>query len=832
MRYRITKLILNLNKRLMLGNVSYLEWTPNSNIMTILGRNGCGKSSLLDELTPCAAHHSNYLKGGYKEIHISSDTDHYVLKSVFKSGTGHHSFIKNGTTELNAGGTFVIQEELVWHEFKMDRDIHAILTGQQLFTAMSTSKRREIITMMSPVDLTFAFKILDIVNRSNRDTVGVIKHLERRLKDESDDIPNEAQIGQLKVKVNEHVGQLNKLLQLEETGLSPVFNSNNEPKELIDIWLNKAKRVLNYYPVINDPEIVYNTEEYRQRINYKESEYNALNNYISHLVEELEQLKDQNVTTLTIDPKEIQAIELEISELEKAIVAASEFIENRPSFFPLVNIGDIYNPDEKLSTVFERWYNLIINFPINPDGLFSKNKLTEYQQQLLSLEQKRTAVQDRLIITNRRVMELKECQKVDCPNCNHNFIPGIDPNEIIVLENNITKYEAYLVEADKRIHECKNYIEKCNEYIGYVQQFTQLIRDYPDFGSLWDHCLNEKVMYVNPNQYTNDVLIWYENMQTYLTIQTNKKQLDQKVSRLINLKAIDADAVEYVKQKIQTITQTIESKTGLLIDTKKDLDEYRRTGEGIQKFINVANELIDEYNQLIDQIAAHFKYLVNKGIGEEIKLNQFQLAEYQNQLTKFERQEAVLQSLQKERTDTLNEQTQLNLIAKALSVKDGLIGKYLLESLTSVLSLVNSVINTIWTYEMNVIPSKLDKEGLDYNFPLDVNDGSVTPPDIRLGSESQKDIVNFAFKLAFIKFMGYDGWPLYLDEFGRTFDEQHRDNTVPFIQNLIEQNEFEQIFYISHFESTYGSFNNVEYLVIDPTNITVPQCYNENVVIK
>jgi len=242
--------------------------------------------------------------------------------------------------------------------------------------------------------------------------------------------------------------------------------------------------------------------------------------------------------------------------------------------------------------------------------------------------------------------------------------------------------------------------------------------------------------------------------------------------------------------------------------------------------------LVDEYQDLMNSIANHFKWLVNEGLNEEIKLNQYQLAEYQNQLTKFERQEAVLNSLQKERTDTLAEQSELTMLAKALSVKDGLIGKYLLESLTSVLSLVNSIINGIWTYEMNVIPSKLEKEGLDYNFPLDVNDGSVTPSDIRLGSESQKDIVNFAFKLAFIKFMGYDSWPLYLDEFGRTFDEQHRDNTVPFIQNLIEQGEFSQIFYISHFESTYGSFNNVEYLVIDPTNITVPQVYNENVIIK
>lgn len=831
MRYQIEKLILSLNKRLMLGNVRYIEWTPKSNIMTILGRNGSGKSSLLDELTVCPAHHSNYAKGGYKEFIVSNEIDRYELKSHFKSGTGTHSFIKNGV-ELNQGGTFAIQEELVWHEFKMDRDIHAILTGQQLFTGMSTAKRRELITMMSPIDLDLAFKVLDHVNKANRDTVGVIKHLERRLKDESDEIPNENQVNQLKIAVNQNHNKLNSLLQLKVTDLTKVFNSPSEPKHLMDQWLTKARRLLKYYPVLKDSEVVYTTEEYRSRVSYKESEYNALNTYISHLAEELEVLKESNATTLTVDPNEINQLNETINKLAHELKEQSVFLKSKVSQFPLVDLGDIYNPHDKLGQVFDRWYSLLLNFPENPDGLYSKNKLVDSQQKLNQLEQKRTAVQERLILINRRLTQLKECQTIDCPKCEHNFAPGVDPTEIERLTGSVTKLESMLPVIDTEVNELKLYCEQCTEYVGYIQQYTQLSRDYPEFKVLWDYCNEHRVMYVNPSLYSNDALTWFESSQVLLNYQANEKQLNELNDRLVRLKAIDADAVEYTLNRVKQLTEMIQTNTTQLVVLKRTTDEYRRTGEQIQHFINEANGLVDEYQDLMNSIANHFKWLVNEGLNEEIKLNQYQLAEYQNQLTKFERQEAVLNSLQKERTDTLAEQSELTMLAKALSVKDGLIGKYLLESLTSVLSLVNSIINGIWTYEMNVIPSKLEKEGLDYNFPLDVNDGSVTPADIRLGSESQKDIVNFAFKLAFIKFMGYDSWPLYLDEFGRTFDEQHRDNTVPFIQNLIEQGEFNQIFYISHFESTYGSFNNVEYLVIDPTNITVPHVYNENVIIK
>ena len=149
-----------------------------------------------------------------------------------------------------------------------------------------------------------------------------------------------------------------------------------------------------------------------------------------------------------------------------------------------------------------------------------------------------------------------------------------------------------------------------------------------------------------------------------------------------------------------------------------------------------------------------------------------------------------------------------------------------------VTTLVNAYIAEIWTYKMEVLPSKVEKDELDYNFPLSISDGTLVAPDISRGSDSQLEMVNFSFCQAMRKFLHLEHFPLFLDEFGRTFDEQHRDNLIPFIARLIENGQHSQVFYISHYVSTHGAFNQAEFMVLDPTNVTVPEAYNKNVQIK
>ena len=96
-----------------------------------------------------------------------------------------------------------------------------------------------------------------------------------------------------------------------------------------------------------------------------------------------------------------------------------------------------------------------------------------------------------------------------------------------------------------------------------------------------------------------------------------------------------------------------------------------------------------------------------------------------------------------------------------------------------------------------------------------------------------KEIVDLAFRITAIKYLGLDDSPLLLDEFGKTFDKEHRLAAAYGIKELMEMKSFTQLFTVSHYEATYGSLTNAEICVLCSKNISIPTnaVYNEHVMI-
>ena len=77
-----------------------------------------------------------------------------------------------------------------------------------------------------------------------------------------------------------------------------------------------------------------------------------------------------------------------------------------------------------------------------------------------------------------------------------------------------------------------------------------------------------------------------------------------------------------------------------------------------------------------------------------------------------------------------------------------------------------------------------------------------------------QEIVDLAYKIVFMKYMGLSDSPLILDEFGRTMDATHRDTAYNIIDRVFSSN-FNQIFLVSHFESMYGRFVNADLVQLE-----------------
>ena len=135
--------------------------------------------------------------------------------------------------------------------------------------------------------------------------------------------------------------------------------------------------------------------------------------------------------------------------------------------------------------------------------------------------------------------------------------------------------------------------------------------------------------------------------------------------------------------------------------------------------------------------------------------------------------------------------------------------------------MVNTVIDSIWTYPLKleaVVPSSNGFE-LDYYFPFTSGEELKHHKDVSDGSEGMKSVFDLAFQITALKNLDLLDYPLVLDEFGANLDRAHREKSSEMITKVMEELGFSQLFMISHFAATYGSFENANKFVLDATNI-------------
>ena len=149
-------------KRFSLNRIDKFTMTLTSPLQLVLGSNGCGKSSLLSELSPLPAHHADFHKSGKKVFKLTHNHYEYTLKSIFAPHQ-KHSFLRAAPgeepIELNEGGTAAVQRELVKHQFGFTSEIHEFITGKEPFDRMSPARRKEWFITLCETNYDYAIKV-------------------------------------------------------------------------------------------------------------------------------------------------------------------------------------------------------------------------------------------------------------------------------------------------------------------------------------------------------------------------------------------------------------------------------------------------------------------------------------------------------------------------------------------------------------------------------------------------------------------------------------------------------------------------------------------------
>lgn len=826
---RITQLVLEQYKRLMLSDIQRFEYNPRNNMQLIIGSNGSGKSSVLEEMTPLPAHHSNFAKGGRKTFVAIHRGVEYRLDSSYQRGSGQHSFVRDGV-ELNEGGTMAVQKDLVEEHFGLTREIHELLIGLTPFTALSTAKRREWLTKLTPVDMRYAFNMYNKVRSLHRDQLGVIKHITKRMGRENQDLPDDGEVSRYRQHIKQLTDKLDELFTHRQSNAAAAFTGKQDFEEQLRKRTDRARRLLAKQPTLPPEWNVTSAEGLAEALHRAHTEYQRRHAVLERMQEEHQQLLQQAPSRDdSLSDEDITRLRQELQHKTHDVDRLAQELQRYQGFFPLVELPLDRQPTQLLTSVFDEWQTLLQTFPENAEGYFTQDKgrVTQERHQKASGERQKLDGQLNGLLT--RLARLKGCESVQCPKCDHEFQPGVSERDIQGLEVTKAKMTAAIEQLDKQIADDKQYLDDYEDYVGYVRRFRRLVNESVMFKPLWDVCVEEKVMFRQPRNYTSDAVAWYEAMQQRIAWQQAVQDQETLAHRLRYVEAIDKQALTQQDQRRRDLEVEIDQGTQELRGYRRQVQAMEETQRQLLDYERLLQETIGELEGFFRDLATQRDYLFQQAVVNETQHTQMQLAQTQETLSKIELREGVLNDLQQQHDQASQAHKDYGILVKALAPTDGLIGRYLMGFMQNVVKMVNAVIAEIWTYPMEVLPSQVEKDELDYKFPLDVNNGAVTAPDISRGSASQRDIVDFAFKLLVMKFMGLEDMPLYLDEFGSTFDEQHRQNLIPFINQMLELNQIDQVFFISHYVTTHGAFNQAEVMVLDPRNVSVPQDYNQHV---
>ncbi len=796
-------------KRFALNSIKSFTYTPELKTQLILGTNGSGKSSLLNELSPLPARSKDFYDGGYKEIHISHNNHKYKLCNHYNN---KHSFIKDDE-ELNTGGTLSVQKALVFQEFRLNDKLHEILTGKINFCDMSVSDRRKWFTELSNNDYNYILSVYDKIKEKYNTLNTELKITRQLIVQEELKIIDDEQIENVKNRLSELDSLIKKLSTL---------------KTHVDF---DERNLINQLNVIQN-ELTVSTDKIlhlRQNINYHYIHYNPISNYndrktelssiLYHSQQELNS-KIQNYTTLENQLKELESqksYDEILKELEN-IGEQQRLLENE--YCSLENIETIY---KHFLSIKDTLVNILIELESNSDLRYSKENYKVIQDKLELLN---TSLNNKSVLESklRRIIydqenSLKNHQ-VECPNCSHKWIPGYN---IEIYESTKSELENLLESIKKDNEEKDRLIEYKNNLIDYFNKYKMLLdifKSYENLNFIYDSLKID--IQNNPSLAVNKIHFLESQIKQayeFYNLEVSKKELKQ----LIENKEKDLDTI---KTKIIEDLKKYELEIKLLTEQennyKKELDLLNKqiqNYESINKGIIYIEDKLKNYNSLSKD---YLTLKINEGINHIINPLLSETIELQNKLSSIHSQKSYVESLKNKVLELEKDYNASKILMEVLSPKTGIIAESLINFINDIIAYITDLVNEVWTYRIEIVPIEIDNENdsLDYRFSLKV-DNNDPIEDISKGSNGIKEIINLAFKICVLFYLDFKGYPLYLDEFGSSFDSQHRLNANKIIHKLINDDNFSNIFMISHYEESYGSLNNTDIIVLDSSNINL-----------
>lgn len=813
---RILELTLVGYTRLLLSGINVIHYTPEQDCQLILGTNGSGKSSLMREMSLLPANPSYFTKGGSKRVKAEHAGSIYEVSSTF-SPKAEHRFYKDGES-LNPGGTITVQRELIKKYTGLDEELFSLLIGSTLFTAMPSLKRRDWIMRLSGNDLTYAMRVFTLLKNKLRDATGVVKHYAKRLGEEADKLPSVDEITQMQT-ICENTKELLTVLMLnKERGLESKKSISERIKQqtaelerlckqIIKLEVPTRATVAELDGAISETK--FSISELRAGLDAYHKEYSKYD----ELIKAMERTDNCGIEELGLKLKDIRTY---LDELKHSLP------ENMEDF-------NGYYKHRSIEAAVPAILEIMNEIPDNPDNKYSVPNLEKLKN---SIQESKSTV-DKLAVELAKALHALEhstnADDTNCPKCGFRLKTGLRHSTPEVITEVIKELEAKANAAETIYSSQLETLANGNIYQGYMRRISTTINAHNAIESLWT---GFRKVWIEGGSKLAAIYItkWIDYSRSVEEYVRKGKEYEELEYAYNALKANNMGSVKKVADSVKEIEDLI-VHTGRAIKDKQTeltlLESERKILVGLNTNVAEVNRL---YASLKTELGSFAKAIRDESINALISDNQSTLASTEAVFNKAKRATHLMEEIRISKEKAEYEHRALSLLIQELSPTEGLIADQVNAFMSCFVDSINSIIASIWTYDLKMMACGLDGAELDYKFPMLVGLSEKPTPDVSEGSTSQVDIVNFAFKLVTISFLELDNYPLYLDELAPSLDEQHRLNIIMFVKQFLEMRKASQLFMISHYAVMHGSFSQTDITVLDANNIiTLPPKYNTHV---
>ncbi len=801
---RVTYLKLYKYKRFPLSSQEAFEHHFQKKLVMIVGPNGAGKSSLMGELSPLPPSKDDFHKGGYKEIRLDHKDQEYRLMADFTGTTPKYHFYV-GEEDLNLSHNVTNQRELVFQHFGVAPIVQDLLTGAEIFTDMSIISRKKFFNTVTHLNIDAVINHYNKLKEQLKNQEFLFKNTTTLMLTEKQKLSDSTRIESLHQQKSQCRSMMEALLQFrseifQHAQTGDLSAAQQEWVKLHQVWQNVYRDgylYLTSYPRVKLPSL---REQALQQL--ATAQTHLQNHY--RRIEEL----DQQIDSLQL----LQQQDLEQIRHQRSLLEVEQtHITDSLQHFTLQEWQS--NTLSVLGTLEHAVHDIAHTLSPNPDKLLSKDRYTALVKARAEMSDAYSQLLQQEIHNQQTIQELEQHQNLQCPNCQHAWLP----QEVLSKLQHARDTHTALVERKKQlqfaVQELAPQIEAQETYLQMYSQFANLFTmTKANFRSFWRKVLDEEIHYQDPQKLAvmvRQLSMDVQGVERYHQIQEETKELDRKITLLCS---VGSQSLQELQQQRVYVEEQIYQSQCTLNLTEHKLQDYQMAHQYYERLSALQDLLQTARSQIYDQRMRHTVKGLLQETDDELSKLKVQMIEIDKELTSHGMTEQMVQRYEAQLLQIQEHIKVLTCLTEELSPKNGLIAKSVSRFLNLIIQAVNTVIAGVWDYKMELKVINVEDSALDYKFKVVVEDRHEVD-DIAHVSSGMKEIVNLAMKITLFKLQRLEAYPIYLDELGARLDEVHRRRIADIIFKMLNSPTYSQIFLVTHLDLAYADFKDTE--VID-----------------